>query len=209
MAGASRRPSCQVVRRAPVVDTQAPLPGAAAVDRLTAPACPYPVDVPCPPPLPPYGGPLHERPKLTGDWFGARTGLRDRGITVDVSTTQFYQGVTSGGLEQSFPYGGRNDYFLTLDGEKLGLWKGFSVKLHGETRYGESANFLTGALSPVNEYLLVPGSDGSRQRADRGEVHPVPVREHAGLRREDQPPRRDPAAAHRGDRPRGLPERCR
>jgi porin len=116
---------------------------------------------PCPPTQPSFGGPLLERPKLTGDWFGLRTRLRDRGVTIDVSTTQFYQGVASGGLEQSFPYGGRNDYFLSLDGEKLGLWKGFSVKLHGETRYGESANFITGALSPVNEYLLVPGSEGT------------------------------------------------
>ena len=98
---------------------------------------------------------------MTGDWFGLRTRLRDCGVTIDVSTTQFYQGVTSGGLDRSFFYGGRNDYFLTLDGEKLGLWKGFSVKIHGESRYGSSANFSTGALSPVNEYLLVPGSTGT------------------------------------------------
>src|SRR5262249_32629170 len=57
-------------------------------------------------------------------------------------------------------YGGRNDYFLNVDGEKLGLWKGLSVNLHGETRYGESANFSTGAFSPVNEMLLVPGDQG-------------------------------------------------
>jgi porin len=144
--------------------TTEPLPVAGAFERLTAPAnaCPCPTDPPLGPPTPPpFGGPIHDRPKLTGDWFGARSGLRDRGITVDVSTTQFYQGVTTGGLEQSFPYGGRNDYFLTLDGEKLGLWRGFSARFHGETRYGESANFITGALSPVNEYLLVPGSEGT------------------------------------------------
>lgn len=98
---------------------------------------------------------------MTGDWFGVRNSLADRGITVDVSTTQFYQGVTTGGLERSFPYGGRNDYFLSLDGEKLGLWKGFSAKFHGETRYGQTASFITGALSPVNEYLLVPGYPGT------------------------------------------------
>ena len=132
------------------------LPGAPAEDCLAAPTC----VCPCSPALPPFGGPLLERPKLTGDWLGFRSSLREGGITVDVSTTQFYQGVSSGGLERSFPYGGRNDYFLTLDGEKLGLWKGFAVKLQGETRYGESANFITGALSPVNEYLLVPDSEG-------------------------------------------------
>lgn len=117
----------------------------------------------CPPdpPAPPqFGGPLLERPKLTGDWFGLRTSLQECGITTDVSSTQFYQGVASGGLQQSFPYGGRNDYFVNVDGEKLGLWKGFSLTLHGETRYGQSANFITGALSPVNEMLLVPASAG-------------------------------------------------
>lgn len=122
----------------------------------TAPECPATPKAPAP-----FGGPLLERPKLTGDWCGFRETLRDKGITVDVTTTQFYQGVSSGGLDPSFHHGGRNDYFLSLDGEKLGLWRGFSVKLHGETRYGESANFSTGALSPVNEYLLVPASQGA------------------------------------------------
>lgn len=102
-----------------------------------------------------------QRTKLTGDWLGARSCLRDHGITLDVSTTQFYQGVTSGGLEQAFPYGGRNDYFLNVDGEKLGLWKGSFVTLHGETRYGQSANSLTGALMPVNLMLAVPQPNGS------------------------------------------------
>jgi hypothetical protein len=144
-------------------DTQPvqPLPGADAIERLTSRMnpCPCPSEVP-PAPFP-FGGPLHERPKLTGDWLGYRSRLRDCGVTVDVSTTQYYQGVTTGGLERSFASGGRNDYFLTLDGEKLGLWKGLFFKFHGETRYSESANFNTGALSPVNEYLLVPGTTGT------------------------------------------------
>lgn len=147
-----------LVRPAPAQAPADPQPLAGAFERLTS------LDSPCsvaePPAPTPFGGPIHDRPKLTGDWFGARSGLRDRGVTVDVSTTQFYQGVTTGGLERSFPYGGRNDYFLTLDGEKLGLWKGLFAKMHGETRYGESANFNTGALSPVNEFLLVPAKSG-------------------------------------------------
>jgi porin len=134
-----------------------PLPGAALADAVTVPEDAAPKEEA----PPPFGGPLLERPKLTGDWFGCREALRDQGITIDVSTTQFYQGVASGGLEQSFPYGGRNDYFMNLDGEKIGLWKGFFVNLHGETRYGESANFLTGALSPVNEALMVPAETGA------------------------------------------------
>lgn len=131
-----------------------PLPALIAGAAFTAPALaqePTPVD-----PL----TSLFERSTLTGDWHGARPALQDCGVTIDVNTTQFYQGVVSGGLDRSDPYGGRNDYFLNLDGEKLGLWKGFYVNLHGETRYGQMANFSTGALSPVNEYLLVPGYPG-------------------------------------------------
>ena len=82
-------------------------------------------------------------------------------MTLDVSNTQYYQGVTSGGLEQSFQYGGRNDYFLNLNGEKVGLWKGLFITLHGETRYGESANSLTGALMPVNLMSAFPNPNGT------------------------------------------------
>jgi carbohydrate-selective porin OprB len=37
---------------------------------------------------------------LTGDWGGRRTALEERGIDIESSLTQFYQGVASGGLEQ-------------------------------------------------------------------------------------------------------------
>lgn len=104
----------------------------------------------------PFGGPLFERAKLTGDWLGTRSAIAGNGITLDVSNTQYHQGVTSGGIEQAFRYGGRNDYFLNVDGEKVGLSQGLFITLHGETRYGESANSLTGALLPTNFMLAVP-----------------------------------------------------
>lgn len=104
---------------------------------------------------------LFEGSDLPTDWCDMRSTLAGRGITFDLSTTQFYQGVARGGLQQQFQYGGRNDYFMTLDGERAGLWDGASLKLHGETRYGESANTLTGALSPVNLMLSVPLASGS------------------------------------------------
>jgi porin len=108
----------------------------------------------------PEDAPL-ERSKLTGDWCGWRSGLQDHGITFDLSTTQYYQGTTSGGLEQAFNYGGRNDYFLNLEGEKLGLWQGASLTLHGETRYGESVSSPAGTLLAPNLLLTVPLPDGS------------------------------------------------
>ena len=50
-----------------------------------------------------------DRTKLTGDWWGARSELIENGVNFDASTTQYYQGVASGGLQQGFRYGGRND----------------------------------------------------------------------------------------------------
>ena len=101
------------------------------------------------------------RKKLTGDWWGRRSCLIDNGITIDISSTQYYQGVAGGGQEQSFQYGGRHDYFLNMDGEKLGFWPGLSLTLHGETRYGESVNSLAGTLAAPNLLLAVPLPDGS------------------------------------------------
>lgn len=145
----------ELQRQAPA-QAGAGLPGVATEGCLGASTC----DGPCSPVHPLFCDPLLEQPKPSSDGLGLCSSLPDCGITANISTTQFYQGVASGGLERSFPYGGRNDYFLHVDGQKLGLWKGFLLDLHGETRYGESTNFITGALSPVNEMLLVPADEG-------------------------------------------------
>jgi porin len=95
---------------------------------------------------------------MTGDWGGARTWLSENGIIVDVQATQFYQGVVDGALDYGGKYGLKVDYFLTLLGEKLGLWKGFNVIMHGETRQGQDVNDQTG-ISPANANLLAPTED--------------------------------------------------
>jgi len=51
--------------------------------------------------------------------FDSADGLRELGIVFDADVTLFYQGVTSGGREQEFPFGGHGDYVLNLGGEKL------------------------------------------------------------------------------------------
>lgn len=99
---------------------------------------------------------LWEQTKLTGDWMGLRPSLAEQGVTIDASTTQYYQGVVHGGLQEAFQYGGRNDYFVNIDGEKAGLWKGLFISLHGETRYGESVSSLTGTMLPPNLALSLP-----------------------------------------------------
>ena len=99
---------------------------------------------------PPFGGPWDSRLKLTGDWAGLRDQMRDHGITLDISTTTYYQGTATGGLHDGFEFAGRSDYILNVDGQKAGLWPGLFINLHGETVYGDSANLFTGGVVPVN-----------------------------------------------------------
>jgi len=90
-----------------------------------------------------------------------RTPPRTNGITFDAYSTQFYQGVTSGGVTNDFQYGGRFDLLMNIDGEKAGLWKGLFITLHDETLYGKNVNGSTGALSPVSLGQSVPQFNGS------------------------------------------------
>jgi porin len=119
---------------------------------------------PCPPaeapPAPdPFAGDLFTRQKLTGDWGGFRSQLLEKGMIFDTSLTQFYQGVTHGGRERTFQYGGKLDYIFNLaDSQKAGLWPGFFVNFHAETRYGEDVNAIDGSLAPANLAMMFPAS---------------------------------------------------
>lgn len=84
--------------------------------------------------------------------------MADQGIAYAVVVPQFYQGVTSGGIDRGFEYGGKIDQFLTLDGTKLGVWQGLSMTMHVETRFGEDVNREAVGLAPVNVAMLYPNA---------------------------------------------------
>lgn len=85
-----------------------------------------------------------------------RESLQTQGLDVKFSTTQFYQGITAGGLDRDFRYGGRNDLLMKIDGAQAGLWQGLFIDLHTETRYGQAINGDTGAISAPNSSMLFP-----------------------------------------------------
>jgi len=99
---------------------------------------------------------LCESPYMTGDWGGFRTELAESGISAAVNVTQFYFGVTDGGVDRDFRYSGHGDYVVNLDGGKLGWQKGLFVKIRAENRFGESINTATGALLPATVLADLP-----------------------------------------------------
>jgi porin len=107
------------------------------------------------------GESLCTRSHLTGDMWCIRPSLAQRGIVADLQLTQFYQGVTSGGANEVFRYGGKLDYNFTFLGEPLGLNKGFVAMLHAETRFGEDVILDAAGLAPVNANMLYPSLENT------------------------------------------------
>ncbi|WZO96874.1 carbohydrate porin [Isosphaeraceae bacterium EP7] len=99
---------------------------------------------------------MWKRWQLPGDWFGSRNQLAENGLTFLGDLTQYYQGVTTGGLAQRFAYGGRGDYLIDIDTRKSGLWSGGHLDLRGETRLGQDTNEIDGAVALSNFAMALP-----------------------------------------------------
>lgn len=87
--------------------------------------------------------------QMTGDWFGVRTSLADKGIEFSAGYTAEVWGNTTGGLKQGTVYTGLLDFGATVDLEKLVGWQGASVSTTWLWLSGRDAsedltgNFLT------------------------------------------------------------------
>lgn len=86
---------------------------------------------------------------ITGDWFGVRTTLSDRGIDIFGSYTVDVFGNTTGGLKTGTVYAGSLQFGADVDLENLVGWKGGSVSTTWLWLSGRDAsedlvgNFLT------------------------------------------------------------------
>lgn len=110
----------------------------------------------------PYENGLFSRPSLLDGPGGPKAWLRVRGITADASLTHFFQGLASGEGDQDIESGGKGDILLAFDGQKLGLWQGLFMNMHGEAVYGDDANTQgDGTIIPVNTALAFPQLGGS------------------------------------------------
>jgi len=110
-------------------------------------------------PLLGYGGELASRAYLTGDWGGRRTQLARQGWRFDLAFTQNVFGVTDGGQDEDWRYGGKVDALFNLDLDRMGVVPGALVTMRTESRYGRSVNDIAGTLLPVDDVLFFPLTD--------------------------------------------------
>jgi porin len=101
------------------------------------------------------------RKQLTGNWGGFRTKMENRGVALDLQSTNFLQGLIYGsgptGFEyDAFQYVGRLDLYLNLDTKKLGLWKGGGIITHFEYRFEGVTTYLGGTTIPTNLCMVLP-----------------------------------------------------
>jgi porin len=101
-------------------------------------------------------GDICTRKKLFGDLYGLRSDLAEHGISLDLRSSQFYQGVTSGGVNTNDAYGGKFDYLLNVDGGKLCQWEGLMMSMHAESQFGNSILGDAGAFALSNTSMLYP-----------------------------------------------------
>lgn len=90
--------------------------------------------------------------RLTGDWWGGRRRLKDRGIEFGLSLTTVYQHNAHGGLQTHNGHrtAGSADYELTLDSEGLGLWKGGTLYVAAESSWNNDLADRVGNLFGTN-----------------------------------------------------------
>ncbi len=103
------------------------------------------------------GDSLWTRDKLTGDWGGLRTDLSKRGLDIELRLSQFYQEVTSGGVNSNGEYGVKLDTWVNIDAQKLfGSWPGLYISAHIESRDGNDVLADTGSFVLPNAALMFP-----------------------------------------------------
>lgn len=103
------------------------------------------------------GADCTSRASLTNGLWGKGIQLYEKGLGIDGSYTHFYQGVTSGGTNQTFRNGGKLDLFMIADTGKLGMWEGGQIQVHAaDWQVGHNSITDAAGLAPVNANLVTP-----------------------------------------------------
>jgi porin len=104
---------------------------------------------------------LQDRPGLLDGPDSPLENLRQHGIALTVSYTEFGQGLVVGDGNNSWRLGGKMLGKAILDGTKFHLWKGFSINMTGELNNGANVNGVGGTILMENGALAFPQDGGT------------------------------------------------
>ena len=121
-------------------------------------------------PVPDYSGDLGSRGYLTGNWSGTRDTLADKGIQLNAEYYQYVQAVVDGGVNNEDQWGGKANYTLHLDLDKMGVMPGGLLYVRFDARWGNGTMGKTGQLLPANEAYLIPVDFDHLERDTWGEL---------------------------------------
>jgi porin len=103
-----------------------------------------------------WGGDLASRPRLTGEWGGARDDMAKKGVVLDLDLYWMPQTITSGGRDEDSGSWGNAVATLNVDTQKAGLWPGGFFKVQTVTSFGDNLMRDTGAMVPANITWMLP-----------------------------------------------------
>ena len=126
-----------------------------------AAAAPAPADAASPAPAPVPTPDFWEQEEMTGDWGGARSRMKEKGVTTEITLSQFAQGVAAGGITRGGVYNGSFQTDFKFDFGKLAGWQFWSADFKTETRYGGPVLLGVGTINPVNTIAIVPAGSGT------------------------------------------------
>jgi porin len=103
-----------------------------------------------------WGGDFASRPRLTGNWGGARDEMAKKGMVLDLDLYWMPQTITSGGKNEESGSWGNAIATFNVDTQKAGLWPGGFFKVQTVTSFGDNVMRDTGALVPANISWMLP-----------------------------------------------------
>ena len=99
--------------------------------------------------------------EMTGEWGGARSELKAKGVELGFKFYEFAQGVASGGIDTGAVGNSKFETEFKFDFGKLAGWKFWSAEVKTETRFGGPLLGGTGTISPVNTSVILPTASGA------------------------------------------------
>ena len=98
---------------------------------------------------------------MTGDWGGARSRWKEKGVELEFKYLGIYQGIVSGGLDDRNTFTNKLETTWKFDLGKVAGWKFWSSEIKAEWRFGGPALTGTGGINFANTAGVGPAASGS------------------------------------------------